>query len=57
MLKWDSDSPVTFLPAKKKKDGTNVPGKTVHDYERRVKAEDNGEVPSDRRFRWTMLDV
>ena len=55
MLKWDSDSPVTFLPAKKKKDGTIVPGKTVHDYERRFAAEDSGKVPSDRKFRWSML--
>lgn len=55
MLKWDSDSPVIFLPAKKKKDGTIVPGKTIHDYDRRFAEEDNGKVPADRKFRWEML--
>lgn len=46
MLKWDKDSPVTFHPD----------GKTVHDFDRRFAAEDRGLVPSDRKFRWKMLD-
>lgn len=47
MLKWDADSPVTF-----KSDGH-----TIHDYERRFAAEDEGLIyPDDRVFRWAMLD-
>ena len=47
MLKWDADSPVTF-----KSDGH-----TVHDYDRRFAAEDEGLIyPDDRVFRWSMLD-
>lgn len=45
MLKWDADSPVTFKPD----------GHTVRDYDRRFAAEDAGLVPTDRRFRWSML--
>ena len=47
LLKWDSDSPVSF-----KSDGH-----TVHDYDRRFQAEDEGKVPKDRKFRWSMLDT
>ena len=46
LLKWDSDSPVSF-----KSDGH-----TVHDYDRRFQAEDEGIVPKDRKFRWSMLE-
>lgn len=46
MLKWDLDSPVSF-----KSDGH-----TVHDYDLRFMLEDQGLVPTDRRFRWKMLD-
>lgn len=47
MLKWDRDSPVTFKPG----------GHTIHDYERRFAAEDEGLIyPDDRVFRWDMLD-
>lgn len=47
MLKWDSDSPVSF----------HSDGHTVHDYERRFQMEDEGLIsPGDRRFRWSMLD-
>lgn len=46
MLKWDKDSPVTF----------KADGHTVHDYDRRFQAEDEGRVPTDRKFRWSMLD-
>ena len=46
MLKWDSDSPVTF-----KSDGH-----TIHDFEKRFALEDKGIVPCDRKFRWKMLE-
>lgn len=46
MLKWDADSPVSFHPD----------GRTVRDFERRFAAEDAGVIPTDRRFRWDMLD-
>jgi hypothetical protein len=46
LLKWDWDSPVTFHPD----------GRTVHDFDLRFYAEDLGLVPTDRRFRWKMLD-
>ena len=45
MLKWDSDSPVTF----------KADGHTVHDYDARFAAEDAGQVPTDRNFRWEMI--
>lgn len=45
MLKWDSDSPVSFKPD----------GHTVHDYDKRFSHEDKGIVPKDRKFRWKML--
>lgn len=46
MLQWDLDSPVTF----------HSDGKTVHDYDKRFKAEELNLVPKDRKFRWKMLD-
>ena len=47
MLKWDADSPVTFKPD----------GHTIHDYDRRFAAEDEGLIyPDDRVFRWDMLE-
>lgn len=46
MLKWDNDSPVTF----------KADGHTVHDFDRRFKAEELGIVPKDRKFRWKYLD-
>ena len=46
LLKWDRDSPVIFHPD----------GRTVHDFNLRFYAEDLGLVPTDRRFRWKMLD-
>lgn len=45
LLKWDSDSPVTFKPD----------GHTVHDYDLRYAMEDRGLIPTDRKFRWAML--
>lgn len=47
LLKWDRDSPATF----------HQDGHTVHDFDRRFQAEDEGHVPADRRFRWKMLDL
>lgn len=46
MLKWDLYSPVTF-----KSDGH-----TLWDYDKRFDAEDKGLVPTDRKFRWKMLN-
>lgn len=47
LLKWDKDSPVTF----------KADGHTVHDYERRFRAEDDNLIsPDDKVFRWSMLD-
>lgn len=46
LLKWDWDSPVTF----------HLGWRTVHDFDLRFYAEDLGLVPTDRRFRWKMLD-
>ena len=47
MLKWDTDSPVTF-----KSDGH-----TIHDFDKRFSLEDKGAVPCDRKFRWKMLEA
>lgn len=46
LLKWDADSPVTFKPD----------GRTVHDYDRRFQAEDLKFIPTDKTFRWQMLE-
>ena len=46
MLKWDKDSPVSFRPD----------GRTIHDYDKRFSLEEAGVIPSDRTFRWKMLD-
>lgn len=47
MLKWDTDSPVTFHPD----------GHTVHDFDRRFQLEDEGYISTDDKvFRWDMLD-
>ena len=46
LLKWDNDSPVSFKPD----------GHSVHDYDRRFALEDKGLIPTDRKFRWKMLD-
>ena len=47
MLKWDKDSPVTF----------HADGHTVHDFDRRFAAEDEGLIyPDDKVFRWSMLE-
>lgn len=46
LLKWDTDSPVSFKPD----------GHTVHDFDKRFALEDDGKIPADRTFRWKMLD-
>lgn len=47
MLKWDTDSPVTFHPD----------GHTVHDFDRRFALEDCGQImQGDTRFRWDCID-
>lgn len=47
LLKWDTDSPVSFKPD----------GHTVHHFDRRFQMEDDGWLlPDDRTFRWAMLD-
>lgn len=45
LLKWDKDSSTTF----------HADGHTVHDFDRRFRAEDWGLVPADRKFRWKMI--
>lgn len=47
LLKWDNDSPVSFHPD----------GHTVHDFDIRFQAEDEGRVPNNRKFRWKMLNL
>ncbi len=47
LLKWDKDSPMSF----------KADGHSVHDFERRFQAEDEGFIrPDDKVFRWSMLD-
>lgn len=46
LMKWDKDSPVSFHPD----------GHTVHDFDRRFQMEDEGKVPTDRKFRWRMIE-
>lgn len=47
LLDWDKDSPCTF----------KADGHTVHDFEHRFQAEDDGLIhPDDKIFRWSMLD-
>ncbi len=47
LLKWDTDSIRTF----------HSDGHTVHDFDRRFQAEDDGLIyPDDKVFRWAMLD-
>ena len=46
LLKWDLDSPGSFHPD----------GRTVHDFDRRFQLEEEGKVPTDRTFRWKMLE-
>ena len=45
MLKWDIDSPVSFKSN----------GHTVHDFDKRFQMEDEGLLPTDKRFLWKMI--
>lgn len=45
LLKWDTDSPVSFKP-----------NHTVHDFDKRFEMEDKKLVPTDRKFRWKMIE-
>lgn len=46
LLKWDDDSPTTFKPD----------GHTVHDFELRFQAEDDGKIdPTRGRFKWSSV--
>jgi len=57
LLKWDTDSPVTFHPGRRRKGGTYELGHTVHDFERRFRLEDEGMIfQDDKGFRWDMLE-
>lgn len=47
LMKWDNDSVTTFRPD----------GHTVHDFDYRFQCEDEGLLPTDRAFRWSMLDA
>ena len=47
LLKWDLDSSITFCSN----------GRTVHDLDRRFKLEEEGVIPTDRRFRWNKLEL
>jgi hypothetical protein len=47
LLKWDKDSITTFHPD----------GHTVHDFDYRFQCEDEGLLPHDKAFRWSMLDA
>ena len=47
LLRWDSDSPVTF----------HADGHTVHDFDERFQAEDDGYIRPDEPFRWDMLEA
>lgn len=44
LLKWDNDSPVTFKP-----------GRTVHDFDKRFKLEDEGLINPNEPFKWEMI--
>ena len=46
LLKWDSDSPVTF----------HADGRTVHDFDRRFALEDEGIIQPDETFSWASVE-
>lgn len=46
LLKWDSDSPVSFHPD----------GRTVHDFDKRFAMEDAGLIDPNKRFYWKYLN-
>lgn len=46
MLKWDTDSPVTF----------HTDGHTVHDFDKRFSFEDAGLIDKNKQFRWKKIN-
>ena len=56
MLKWDKDSPVTFKPGYRDRNGVYHEGKSVHDYEERFQLEDKGLIRLDEKFLWSMIE-
>lgn len=56
MLKWDADSPVTFKPGYRDRNGVYHEGKTVYDYEERFHLEDEGLIRQEEKFSWTMIE-
>lgn len=57
MLKWDRDSPVPLKMGRRNaKTGELVQGKYLSDYDLRFRLEAAGKIPTDRRFKWSMLD-
>lgn len=46
LLQWDEDSPVKF----------RADGHTIHDFDCRFQLEELGLIPTDRRFRWDMIN-
>lgn len=46
LLKWDTDSPVTF----------KADGHTVHDFDKRFQWEDDGFLPEGKQFRWADIE-
>ena len=47
LMQLDLDSPITF----------HADGHTVHDFDKRFELEDRGLIPTDRKFRWAMLQT
>lgn len=47
LMKWDSDSPMSF----------HSDGRTVRDFDLRFQLEEEGKIPSDRTFRWNMIQT
>lgn len=46
LMKWDLDSPISF----------KANGRTVHDFDKRFRLEEQEKVPMDRTFRWNMTE-
>lgn len=47
MLKWDRESPVTFKPD----------GHTLMDFDKRFRLEEKGIIPTDKKFKWSMVNT
>lgn len=46
LMRLDVDSPVTF----------KADGHTIHDFDKRFQMEDEGLIPTDRKFKWKMIE-